>query len=80
MSLDRWQTLLEERYNTFAIILASTFYALVSVTVELTVYLTNFMQVNIVDPMTIVDKFSNILATPTIATGVNIKLILNNDL
>ena len=43
-------------------------------------YLTDFMQVNIVDPMTVVDKFSNILATPTIATGVNIKLFLNNDL
>ena len=46
----------------------------------LTVYITNFMQVDIVDPMTVVDKFSNILATPTIATGVNIKIILNNDL
>ena len=62
------------------VFIASTFYALVSVTVELTVYLTDFMQVNIVDPMTVVDKFSNILATPTIATGVNIKLFLNNDL
>jgi len=33
-----------------------------------------------VDPMTVVDEFNNILTTPIIATGVNIKVILHNDL
>jgi len=37
-------------------------------------------EVNIVDPMTVVDEFNNILTTPIIATGVNIKIILHNDL
>lgn len=37
-------------------------------------------QVKIVDPSTAVDEFDNIVATPIIATGVDITVILHNDL
>jgi len=36
--------------------------------------------VNTVDPLKITDEFSNILATPVIATDVGAKIVMHRDL
>ena len=38
------------------------------------------VQVNTVDPLKITDEFSNILATPVIATDVGAKIVMHRDL
>ena len=38
------------------------------------------LQVTIVDPLTITQEFSNIVANPTIATNVTVKIVLHNNL